>query len=76
MFFFPEFGFTVDIKVLKKMILPSIWWYGNVFLQNLGYLGHFLHEKSFEVCRGLKSHFSGWNLVKKTPQKEDDEFKM
>jgi hypothetical protein len=58
-FFFPEFGFTVNIKVLKK-IDPSInlviW---NFFLQNLGYLNHFLHEKSFEVCKGLKPHFSG-----------------
>jgi hypothetical protein len=45
------------------------------FHQSLGYLGHFLHEKWFEVCIGLKSHFSGWNFVKKTTQKEDDEFK-
>jgi len=61
---------TVDIKVLKKMILLSICWYGTFFLQNLGYLGHLLHEKSFEVCIGLKSHFSGWNFVKKLPKKK------
>jgi hypothetical protein len=74
--FFCWIWLTVDIKVLKKMILLPIWWYETFFLQNLGYLGHFLHEKSFEVCIGLKSHFSGWNFVKKPPQKEDDELKM
>ncbi len=75
-FFFAAFGFTVDVKVLKKMIHPSIWWYGGFFPSKSRIFGPLSHEISFQVCIGLKSHFSGWNFVKKTPQKEDDEFEM
>jgi hypothetical protein len=68
-FFFAAFGFTVDVKVLKKMIHPSIWWYGGFFPSKSRIFGPLSHEISFQVCIGLKSHFSGWNFVKKNSPK-------